>query len=67
MTLKIENKEKRTIITFDVGSKELKDRAIIMAKEFQPIKISLSSLCQLALREYLDRNSGLKQLKKERR
>jgi len=52
---KKENK-KRTTITFDCGSKELKDRAIKLAENFQPIKISLSSVCQLALREYIEKN-----------
>lgn len=50
-------KYERTTITFDVGSKELKEKAIELAKEFDPVKISLSSLCQIALREYIEKNS----------
>ena len=45
-------KKERTIITFDCGSAELKKKAIELAKNFEPVKISLSSLCQIALREY---------------
>jgi len=44
---------KRTTITFDCGSKELKDKAVKTAINFKPVKISLSSLCQLALKQYL--------------
>jgi len=47
---------KRTTITFDCGSKELKDKAIQLAKNFQPVKISLSSVCQVALRNYIKEN-----------
>ena len=49
-------REKRTTITFDAGSKELKDKAVQLAKNFKPIKISLSSVCQIALREYIEKN-----------
>jgi len=51
---KVDNK--RAIITFDCGSKELKNKAIKLAKEFNPVKISLSSICQIALREYIEKN-----------
>jgi len=47
---------KRTTITFDCGSKDLKDKAVQLAKNFQPVKISLSSVCQVALREYIEKN-----------
>jgi predicted nucleic acid-binding protein len=49
-------KESRTIITFDCGSTQLKEKAIEFAKNFEPIKISLSDLCQIALKEYLGKN-----------
>lgn len=45
--------EKRTTITFDCGSTELKKKAVQFAKNFEPVKISLSSLCRLALEKYL--------------
>jgi len=45
--------EKRTTITFDAGSTELKEKAVQFAKNFQLVKISLSSLCRLALEKYL--------------
>ena len=51
---KIDNK--RAIITFNCGSRALKDKAIKLAKEFNPVKISLSSVCQIALREYVEKN-----------
>ena len=51
-------KYSRVTITFDAGSQELKDRAIQLAKGFQPVSISLSSLCQVALREYIKKNEG---------
>ena len=51
---KVDNK--RAIITFDCGSRALKDKAIKLAKEFNPVKISLSSICQIALREYVEKN-----------
>ena len=55
MEKKKEN-QKRYTITFNVGSKELKEEAIELARNFQPVRISLSSLCQLALREYVEKN-----------
>ena len=48
--------EKRTTITFDCGSKELKDKAIQLAKNFKPVRISLSSICQIALMNYIKEN-----------
>jgi len=52
----MEKVDKRAIITFDCGSRALKDKAIKLAKEFNPVKISLSSICQIALREYIEKN-----------
>lgn len=52
-----ENETKRAMITFDCGSKELKDKAVQLAKDFNPVKISLSSICQVALREYIEKNT----------
>jgi len=51
------NETKRAMITFDCGSKELKEKAIKLAKDFNPVKISLSSICQIALKEYIKNNS----------
>lgn len=51
-------KYSRVTITFDAGSRELKERAIQLARNFQPVSISLSSLCQVALREYIKKNEG---------
>ena len=48
---------KRSTITFDCGSKELKEKAVKLAKDFSPVKISLSSVCQIALREYIAKNT----------
>jgi hypothetical protein len=49
----------RTIITFDCGSTQLKEKAIELAKNFNPVKISLSSLCQVALKEYIEKNKNI--------
>lgn len=47
------NKEKdRATITFDC-SPELKEKARKAAREFEPVSISLSSLCRLTLQEYI--------------
>lgn len=53
--LKGQYKYNRTTITFDCGSKELKDKAINLARNFKPVKISLSDLCQIALREFIEK------------
>ena len=53
---KVDNK--RAIITFDCGSRALKEKAIKLAKEFSPVKVSLSSICLIALREYVEKNIG---------
>ena len=44
-------KYSRVTITFDAGSRELKERAIKLARNFQPV-------CQVALREYIKKNEG---------
>ncbi len=51
------NEPKRAVITFDCGSTELKEKAVKFAKEFKPVKISLSSLCQIALKDYIEKNN----------
>lgn len=53
---KKKKEDSRTIITFDCGSAQLKSKAIELAKNFNPVKISLSSLCQVALKEYIEKN-----------
>lgn len=50
----MEKENFRTTITFDCGSIKLKEKAIELAKNFSPVKISLSSLCQIALRKYCE-------------
>jgi hypothetical protein len=50
------NETKKAMISFDCGSAELKEKAVKLAKQFSPVKISLSSLCQIALREYIEKN-----------
>lgn len=42
-------------ITFDAGSAEIKEKAREMAKNFKPIKISLSDFCQIALKEFIEK------------
>lgn len=56
-----EELDKKTTITFDCGSPRLKARAVEAAKNFQPgLSISLSSLCRLALEQYLKKSEGIK-------
>jgi hypothetical protein len=49
------------LIGFTVESPEVKKEAREMAQRFKPIRISLSSFCQLALKEFME-----KQKKNER-
>ena len=51
----IENKEKEEDdrITFSAGSAKVKEEARELARNFKPIKVSLSDFCQLALKEFM--------------
>ena len=40
-------------ITFSAGSTKVKEEARELAKNFKPIKISLSDFCQIALKEFM--------------
>jgi len=51
--VKEEIKEKDDRITFSAGSIEIKEEARILARNFKPIRISLSDFCQLALKEFM--------------
>jgi len=42
-------------ITFSAGSAKVKKEARELAKNFKPIKISLSDFCQLALKEFMEK------------
>jgi predicted nucleic acid-binding protein len=52
---RIKEKEEDSRITFDAGSAEIKEKAKEMAKNFKPIKISLSDFCQIALKEFIEK------------
>ena len=51
----IKEKEEDNRITFSVGSARIKEEAREMAKNFKPIKISLSDFCQIALKEFMEK------------
>lgn len=48
-------KEEDSRITFSAGSFEVKEEARELAKNFKPIKISLSDFCQIALKEFIEK------------
>jgi hypothetical protein len=48
-------KEEDSRITFDAGSAEIKEKAKEMARNFKPIKISLSDFYQIALKEFIEK------------
>ena len=48
-------KEEDDRITFSAGSAEVKKQARELAKNFKPIKISLSNFCQIALKEFMEK------------
>ena len=51
-----ETKEKEDDrITFSAGSPKVKEEARELAKNFKPIKISLSDFCQIALKEFMEK------------
>ena len=51
----IKIKEKDDRITFSAGSAKVKEEARELAKNFKPIKISLSDFCQIALKEFMEK------------
>lgn len=54
-TTGIKGKEEDSRITFNAGSAKIKEEAKELAKNFKPIKISLSDFCQLALKEFIEK------------
>ena len=53
----IKNKEKEEDdrITFSAGSSKVKEEARELARNFKPIKLSLSDFCQIALKEFMEK------------
>jgi len=51
----IKTKEEDDRITFSAGSSKVKEEARELAKNFKPIKISLSDFCQIALKEFMEK------------
>ena len=51
----IKIKEEDDRITFSAGLAKVKEEAREMAKNFKPIKISLSDFCQIALKEFMEK------------
>jgi len=51
----IKIKEEDDRITFSAGSAKVKEEARELAKNFKPIKISLSDFCQIALKEFMEK------------
>ena len=49
----IKTKEEDDRITFSAGSAKVKEEARELARNFKPIKVSLSDFCQLALKEFM--------------
>jgi len=52
-------------ITFSAGSPKVKEEARGLAKNFKPIKISLSDFCQIALKEFIEKVKKDKKDKKD--
>jgi hypothetical protein len=52
---RIKEKEEDDRITFSAGSAKVKGEAQEMARNFKPIKISLSDFCQIALKEFIEK------------
>jgi len=51
---RIKEKEEDDRITFSAGSAKVKEEAQELARNFKPIKISLSDFCQIALKEFIE-------------
>jgi len=51
----IKTKEEDDRITFSAGSAKVKKEAQELARNFKPIKISLSDFCQIALKEFMEK------------
>jgi len=58
-------KEEDDRITFSAGSAKVKEEARELAKNFKPIKISLSDFCQIALKEFMEKVKKDKKDKKD--
>jgi hypothetical protein len=52
---KIKEKEEDDRITFSAGSAKVKEEARELARNFKPIKLSLSDFCQIALKEFMEK------------
>jgi hypothetical protein len=52
---KIKEKEEDDRITFSAGSAKVKEEARELARNFKPIKLSLSNFCQIALKEFIEK------------
>jgi hypothetical protein len=48
-------KEEDDRITFNAGSAKVKEEARELARNFKPIKLSLSNFCQIALKEFIEK------------
>jgi len=51
----IKTKEEDDRITFSAGSAKVKKEAQELARNFKPIKISLSDFCQIALKKFMEK------------
>jgi len=52
---KIKEKEEDDRITFSAGTAKVKEEARELARNFKPIKLSLSDFCQIALKEFIEK------------
>jgi hypothetical protein len=52
---RIKEKEEDDRITFNAGSAKVKEEARELARNFKPIKLSLSNFCQIALKEFIEK------------
>ena len=57
----IKIKEEDDRITFSAGSAKVKEEAWELARNFKPIKISLSNFCQIALKEFMEKVKNSKE------
>ena len=53
------------VITFDAGDVETKRKAKKMAREFKPVKISLSSFCQYVLKKHINERGSYDKQREE--
>ena len=53
--INIKEKKEDDRITFSAGSAKVKEEARELARNFKPIKLSLSDFCQIALKEFIEK------------